>query len=69
MPKAEAFAVKGDRFLAVGSNDDILHLASANTVRIDAEGMTIVPGLSMPIHIRPEVEFLNLFQSIVIYVL
>ena len=44
MPKAEAFAVKGDRFLAVGSNDDILHLASANTVRIDAEGMTIVPG-------------------------
>ena len=44
IPKVEAFAVKGDRFLAVGSNDDILHLASANTVRIDAEGMTIVPG-------------------------
>jgi hypothetical protein len=44
MPKAEAFAIKGDRFLAVGSNDDIMNLASANTVRIDAERMTIVPG-------------------------
>ena len=44
MPKAEAFAIKGDRFLAVGSNDDILNLASANTIRIDAERMTIVPG-------------------------
>ena len=41
---AEAFAVKNDRFIAVGSTDYINRLASRGTEIIDAEGMFIVPG-------------------------
>lgn len=44
MPKAQAFAVKGDKFLAVGTNDDIKALAGPKTRVMDAKGMTIVPG-------------------------
>jgi predicted amidohydrolase YtcJ len=43
-PVAEAVAVRGDRILAVGSNDDIGDLAGAGTQRIDARGMTVAPG-------------------------
>ena len=43
-PSAEAFAVKNDRFIAVGSTDYIKGLASRGTEIIDAEGMFIVPG-------------------------
>ena len=43
-PRAEAFAVKGSRFVAVGRNDDIRPIAGANTTLIDAEGMTVTPG-------------------------
>ena len=44
MPQAEAFAVRGDRFVAVGTTSDIRNLASSRTEIIDAEGMTITPG-------------------------
>src|SRR5579863_10734806 len=44
MPRAEAFAVKNGRFLAVGSTGDIRGLAAKNTQTFDAKGMTIVPG-------------------------
>ena len=43
-PSAEAFAVKNDRFIAVGSTDQISQLASRETEIIDAEGMFIAPG-------------------------
>jgi predicted amidohydrolase YtcJ len=43
-PRAEAFAVKDGRFLAVGSTTDVRNLASSRTRVIDAKGMTIVPG-------------------------
>ena len=43
-PSAEAFAVKNDRFIAVGSTAYIQRLASRGTEIIDAEGMFIVPG-------------------------
>ena len=43
-PQAAAFAVKGDRFTAVGSSSDMRNLASSGTEIIDAEGMTVVPG-------------------------
>ena len=43
-PSAEAFAVKGDRFLAVGSSADIRALAGSNTEIVDAEGMFVTPG-------------------------
>jgi predicted amidohydrolase YtcJ len=43
-PRAEAFAVKNGRFIAVGSNADVRNLANAQTRQIDAAGATITPG-------------------------
>ena len=43
-PKADAFAVKGGRFSAVGSNSDIRALIAKGTETYDARQMTIVPG-------------------------
>src|SRR6476646_6261043 len=43
-PRAEAFAVKGGRFTAVGSTQDIRGLAGKNTQLFDAQQMTVVPG-------------------------
>ncbi|MEZ4856299.1 MAG: amidohydrolase [Gelidibacter sp.] len=42
--KAEAFAIKDGKFVAVGSNDDIQNKYTATTIT-DAKGQTIVPGL------------------------
>jgi predicted amidohydrolase YtcJ len=44
MPRAEAFAVKAGRFMAVGSSEEIKSLAGERTQTCDAEQMTIVPG-------------------------
>ncbi len=43
-PRAEAFAVTGGRFTAVGASGDIKGLAGKNTQAFDAKGMTVVPG-------------------------
>jgi hypothetical protein len=43
-PRAEAFAVSGGRFVAVGSTSDIKNLAGKSTQAFDAKGMTVVPG-------------------------
>src|SRR5215470_1443977 len=43
-PRAEAFAVKGGRFAAVGSTADIRGLIGKSTQAIDARQMTVVPG-------------------------
>lgn len=44
LPRAEAFAVKNGRFLAVGSTSDVRNLATARTQVIDAQRMTVTPG-------------------------
>jgi len=43
-PRAEAFALKNGRFLAVGSNADVRNLIQPGTPTWDAQGATIVPG-------------------------
>jgi len=43
-PRAEAFAVKDGRFLAVGSSADIRNISSSRTTVIDAGDMTVLPG-------------------------
>src|ERR1700689_319059 len=43
-PRAEAFAIKNGRFLAVGSNADVRNLIRPGTPTWDAQGATIVPG-------------------------
>jgi predicted amidohydrolase YtcJ len=44
LPKAEAFAVRGGRFIVVGKSDEIKGLIGKDTQTIDAQGMTVVPG-------------------------
>jgi len=45
-PRAEAFAVRAGRFVAVGSTKDIKGLIGKNTRTFDAKQMTIVPGFT-----------------------
>jgi predicted amidohydrolase YtcJ len=42
---AQAFAVKGERFIAIGNNADIRALAGRNTQLVDLTGHTVIPGL------------------------
>ncbi len=42
---ADAIAIKGDRILAVGTNDAVLAHIGAKTKSIDLKGKTIMPGL------------------------
>jgi len=44
-PKAEALAVRGDRIVAVGSNEEVRRLAAPSTKVVDASRLTVVPGL------------------------
>jgi predicted amidohydrolase YtcJ len=41
----QAVAIRGPRFVAVGSNDDVRALAGAKTKQIDLRGRTVIPGL------------------------
>ena len=43
-PRAEAVAISRGRFLAVGSNSDVLNLAGAGVQKIDLGGKTVLPG-------------------------
>jgi predicted amidohydrolase YtcJ len=45
-PQAEAIAIKGDRILFVGSNDDAKKYFGPATRTIDLKGKTVVPGLT-----------------------
>ena len=44
-PEAEALAVKGDRIISLGKNDEILKYKGEHTKVIDVEGRTVIPGL------------------------
>ncbi len=48
----EAFAVRGERIVAVGGNAEILKLAGPKTQVIDLDGRTVLPGL-MDSHTHP----------------
>jgi predicted amidohydrolase YtcJ len=43
-PRARAVAIWCDRFLDVGSDEEILALATGETTRVDLAGRTVVPG-------------------------
>jgi len=43
-PRAQAVAIAGDRFLAVGSDSDVLNVASPASKKIDLGGKTVTPG-------------------------
>jgi hypothetical protein len=44
-PVAEAVAIRGDRFVAVGSTADVRALAVSSTRQVDLRGRTVLPGL------------------------
>jgi predicted amidohydrolase YtcJ len=44
LPRAEAVAISRGRFLAVGSNEDVLRLAAGNTRKVDLGQKTVLPG-------------------------
>ena len=50
--QVQAFAVRGDRIVAVGSNAGILGLAEDTTQRIDLQGRTVMPGI-IDSHVHP----------------
>jgi predicted amidohydrolase YtcJ len=43
-PRAQALAISGGRFVAVGGSTDVLNLATARTSKVDLGGRTVVPG-------------------------
>jgi len=63
-PKAEAFAVKGDRFLAVGTSQEMKGLAGKRTQMYDAKGMTVLPGM-IDCHLHPSTGTTILYELLV----
>ncbi len=55
-PSAQAFAVDNGRFVAVGTNAEILKLKTATTKVIDLKGMTVTPGFN-DAHLHPQAIF------------
>jgi hypothetical protein len=53
LPQAEAIALRGNRILALGSNEDMLSLRSANTEISDVGGAVIFPGF-IDAHSHPD---------------
>src|SRR5438876_4782440 len=43
-PRAQAVAISGGRFLAIGSNDEVLALAAGKAKKLDLGGKTVLPG-------------------------
>src|SRR3977135_3095799 len=43
-PRARAVAISNSRFLAIGSNEEVLALAAGNAKKIDLGGKTVLPG-------------------------
>src|SRR5260370_23256111 len=43
-PRAQAVAISGGRFLAIGSNDEVLALAAGDAKKVDLGGKTVLPG-------------------------
>jgi len=44
LPRAQAVAISAGCFLAVGTNDEILHLATGRSRKLDLGGKTVLPG-------------------------
>jgi len=44
-PAVQAVAIRGDRFVEVGSNEEVLRTAGPSTLKIDLRGRTVAPGL------------------------
>src|SRR4029077_18853165 len=45
-PRAQAVAISGGRFVAVGSNEEVLRLGTARTRKIDLAFKSVLPGFN-----------------------
>ncbi|WP_417450444.1 amidohydrolase [Kordiimonas sp.] len=62
MPRAEAVAISGGHITAIGSNDDVMHLASPLSKKINLIGKTVLPGF-IDAHSHPAYSgVMHLFQ-------
>ncbi|HVO83698.1 MAG TPA: amidohydrolase, partial [Syntrophobacteria bacterium] len=62
LPSARAFAVRGDRFAAVGSNQELRRRVDRETRVVDLGGRTVVPGFTES-HSHPSLHALTLLQA------
>ena len=62
LPSAQAFAVRGDRFAAVGSNQELQGWADRESRVVDLGGRTVVPGF-IESHSHPSLYALTLLQA------
>src|SRR5262252_832322 len=44
-PEAQAIAIRGERFVAAGTQQDVMRLAGSGTRHIDLKGRRVIPGL------------------------
>jgi hypothetical protein len=51
-PLAQAVAIRGNRFLAVGTNSEVLKTSGPDTKKIDLKGRTALPGM-IENHVHP----------------
>src|SRR5215469_9907345 len=51
-PSAQAVAIRGDRFAAVGSSAEVLKTAGPRTRKVDLEGKCVLPGI-IESHVHP----------------
>lgn len=64
LPSATAFAVKDGRFVAVGADADVRHLAAPGRTQVlDVEAMTVVPGF-IDAHSHPSGAGLNALKNV-----
>jgi predicted amidohydrolase YtcJ len=58
LSRAQAAAISGGRFTAVGSNDEVLNLATARTRKVDLGTKTVLPGF-IDAHAHPSASGVN----------
>jgi predicted amidohydrolase YtcJ len=65
-PSAQAIAIRGERILDIGSDDEIKKLANAKTPLIDLQGRVVIPGVNdAHFHFMPKPQgFLLEFKSL-----
>jgi predicted amidohydrolase YtcJ len=57
-PRVQAAAISGGRFTAVGSNDEVLNLATGRTRKVDLGSKTVLPGF-IDAHAHPSASGVN----------
>jgi predicted amidohydrolase YtcJ len=62
-PSAQAVAISDRRFLAIGSNSEVLNLASARVQKIDLGGKTVLPGF-IDAHCHPAISGLDMVVAV-----